>query len=82
MGAGNLNDKRRNLIRGVKTALEDIESRIDIIRDDEEESLDNIPENLQYGDRYERIEAAVDALNDALELVDQLQDKLDDAIIC
>lgn len=77
-----MNDKRRNLIRGVKTALEDIESRIDIIRDDEEESLDNIPENLQYSDRYERIEAAVDALNDALELVDQLQDKLDDAIIC
>lgn len=82
MGAGNLNDKRRNLIRGVKAALEDIESRIDIIRDDEEESLDNIPENLQCSDRYERIEAAVDALNDALELVDQLQDKLDDAIIC
>lgn len=82
MGAGILNDKRRNLIKGVKATLDDVESRLDVIRDDEEDSLNNMPDNLQYSDRYERLEAAVDALNDALELIDQLKDRLDDAVTC
>ena len=60
MGAGILNDKRRNLIKGVKATLDDVESRLDVIRDDEEDSLNNMPDNLQYSDRYERLEAAVD----------------------
>ena len=82
MGAGILNDKRRNLIKGVKATLDDVESRLDVIRDDEEDSLNNIPDNLQYSDRYERLEAAVDALNDALELIDQLKDRLEYAVTC
>jgi len=77
-----LNDKRRNSIREVINLLNSVESKIDVIRDAEEDSLDNMPENLQFSDRYENMERAVDSLNDALELVDQVKEKLDDAIMC
>ena len=82
MGEIYLNAKRRGLIKEALGKLSDIESIIDIVRDDEEESMDNIPENLQYSDRYERIENTVYTLNEALEIVDQLNGKLEEAIYC
>lgn len=77
-----MNDKRRSAIRNVIVLLGNVESKIDLIRDEEEDSLDNMPENLQFSDRYENMERAVDNLNEALELIDQVKDKLDDAITC
>lgn len=36
----------------------------------EEDALDNMPENLQGSERYGKMEAAVDLLNDASECID------------
>lgn len=47
--------------------------------DGEEDALDNMPENLQGSERYEKIEAAVDLLNDASECIDAAIEKINEA---
>lgn len=46
----------------------------------EEDSLDNMPENLQYGVLYEKKEAVIDFLNEASECIDTAMDKISEAI--
>jgi len=46
----------------------------------EEDSLDNMPENLQYGVLYEKKEAVIDLLNEASECIDTAMDKISEAI--
>ena len=59
----------------------------------EEDAYDNIPENLQGSWRAEESEEAIDALNDAIELLtdiqsidsadeDEVEDKIQEAIGC
>ena len=45
---------------------------LDSIKDDEQSYYDNIPENLQYSQRAETSEAAIDNLEDALDLLNEL----------
>ena len=45
----------------------------------EEDALDNMPENLQGSERYEKIEAAVDLLNDASWCIDSAIEKINEA---
>ena len=48
--------------------------------DGEEDSLDNIPENLQASEQYEKKEAIVDLLNDASDSIDTAIEKIGEAI--
>ncbi len=45
----------------------------------EEDALDNMPENLQGSERYEKIETAVDLLNDASECIDSAIERINEA---
>ena len=47
--------------------------------DGEEDALDNVPENLQGSERYEKIENALDCLNEASENIDAAIEKLNEA---
>lgn len=48
--------------------------------DGEEDSLDNMPENLQSSELYEKKEAVIDALNDASDSIDMAIEKINEAI--
>ena len=60
----------------METVLEDIE----IIKDEEEEYRDNIPENLQGSDRYSAAEEAIDNLNSAYDTLQEAFDNLNDVV--
>ncbi len=56
-----------------RKALEDIIEQLDVIHDtleelrgEEEEYRDNMPENLQSSERYEKADAACDSLYEAI----------------
>ena len=49
------------------------------VLDEEEDAFDNIPENLQGSERYEKTEDAIDCLNDASENIDAAIEKLNEA---
>lgn len=49
--------------------------------DGEEDSLDNMPENLQSSELYEKKEAVIDALNDASDSIDTAIEKITEAVL-
>lgn len=45
-------------------------------RDEEQDCLDNMPENLEGSYRYEKMDNAVDKLEDALASIEEARDSL------
>jgi len=66
-----------NRARGM---LSSAASLVTTATDGEEDSLDNMPENLQYGALYEKKEAVIDLLNEASECIDTAMEKISEAI--
>jgi hypothetical protein len=58
---------RRQRRRATQRAI----SRLHAVRDAEEAYRDNIPQNLQSGDRYESADSAVALLDQAIELLEE-----------
>ena len=57
-----------------KSDLNSIINTLENIKSDEESYYDNIPENLQYSQRAEDSERAIDNLDDALNLLNEISD--------
>ena len=74
-----MNDKRRKRLSEASALLSRASDIISDVLDEEQDCLDNMPENLQYSDRYENMEAAVDRLNDALSEIDSAENSLSEA---
>ena len=94
-----MNKARRKKIQKAIDMLEmgdSVEQALAILEDvlyAEEDAYDNIPENLQSSWRAEESEEAIDALNDAIDLLtdlqssedadkDETEDKIQEAIGC
>ena len=54
-----MNKVRRKAIEKIAERLSELEMDFESIFDEESEYMDNIPENLQSGERYEAIEDTV-----------------------
>ena len=74
-----MNKERRNKIdkaieevNRLQDALEGLQQIVEEIRDEEQEYLENIPENLQGSERYETAESAVESLENAVGWFDNL----------
>ena len=69
-----MNKVRRKNLQSIIDRLEDIKADLEEITYEEEEYRDNIPENLQGSEKYERADEACDNLNDAAdnEVIDSL----------
>ena len=68
-----------NVIRGLNTIqdrdnLYNLINTLDNIKDDEQSYYDNIPENLQYSQRAEDSEQAIEYMEDALDLLNDIYD--------
>lgn len=79
-----MNKLRRKELGQVINGLNTIQDRYDLyswintldnIKYDEESYYDNIPENLQYSQRAEDSEAAIENLEEALDLLNEAYDK-------
>lgn len=75
-----MNNERRGRLRIIKTKLDDLYEQIESVKDDEEYAFDNMPENLQYSMRGEESQDAVDALDEALEKLEEVTDLLEGVI--
>jgi len=61
-----LNKPRRDSLKCAIDLLKRAEFTIERVCDEEKDSMDNVPENLQSSDRYIAMEKAVDYLEDAI----------------
>ena len=75
-----MNKVRRLGLEKIIEALESIKEELSVLAKEEEEYRDNIPENLQTSERYEKAEAACDSLSDADASIDEAIDFIMEAI--
>ena len=68
-----MNKSRRKQIEVVKARIgkllemvEDIRAEVESIRDDEQDFRENMPESIAGGDKGERADAAIDALDEVV----------------
>ncbi len=76
-----MNKKRRELLKSAIPFLTQAASIIERAVEQESDCLDNMPENLQDSDRYEKMEKAVENLDAALEHIETIKDCVSEAIM-
>lgn len=74
-----MNNTRRNAIRKIAEQLETLRNEIEDIKSEENDAYENMPESLQYSERGEAAQAAIDALDNAYNSVDEAISSLSEA---
>ena len=69
-----MNNARRKEIEKITADLEAIKERIEALQEEEQDAFDNLPESIQYGERGDTMQSAIDNLEYA---ADNIQDCLD-----
>lgn len=74
-----MNMKRRDEISACIKSANSLSAIIDRLKSEEEDYRDAIPENLQGSERYDNADSACDALQDALDSLDEVIEHLESA---
>lgn len=74
-----MNSKRRALLSRADGLLTEALEIVDRAKDEESDALDNMPESMEDSDRYAKMEAAVDYLEDAYSAIEEAIDNIRDA---
>lgn len=75
-----MNGKRREKLRRASEYLGFAKELIEKALDEEQDTLDNLPENLSESDRAAKMENAVDSLEDASSGIDDVLDSVREAM--
>lgn len=75
-----MNKARRKAIENLSEQLEEIQSAIQELRDEEEEAYDNLPESLQEGEKGDAMQEAIEYLDNADSFIEDAKDALNDAV--
>ena len=76
-----MNKKQRNELERIASLLEEVKIDLEEIRDEEDEKLGNIPDNLNGSDRYCAMEEVRDNLDEVIDDLDNLIENLRDNVI-
>ena len=74
-----MNNQKREKLKLARDYLSKASDIVSSVLDDEQDCLDNMPDNLQYSDRYERMEAAISKLEDGLNNIEAAEECLEEA---
>ncbi len=74
-----MNKDRRKSIDALISQIEGVKSAIEGIRDEEQQSLDNLPEAMQDGGLGQKMPEAVDNLESAMDVLDEAVNSLEEA---
>lgn len=74
-----MNERKRKRLKDAIRFLNSALSIVESVKDDEQDDLDNIPENLQGSARYEAMETAIDKLSDAESSIDEAINSIEEA---
>jgi len=75
-----MNASRRKRIAVIRESLEKIKEELESVAEEEQEAFDNIPESFSDTERYEKAEAAVNALNEIVSYMDCMSDEFETAV--
>ncbi len=75
-----MNAKRREKLRETLNLIGRTIAIVENVSDQETDAMDNCPENLQYTDRYEAMEDAVENLGEATDKLEAAKNYIESAI--
>ena len=70
-------DRLMERVNSLLSDLSEIKDSIENVRDEEQKYLDNLPENMADGERAEKAQAAIDAIEEALSSLDDSETSLE-----
>ena len=76
-----MNNERRKALRKWNKRAEELKSNLEDILWDEQNSYDNLPENLQFSERAEAMEEAIGLIEEAIEGFGEVIETIDSVII-
>ena len=62
-----MNKERRTKLKDLIGRIEELQSEIETLKDEEDDYFSNMPESLQQGEKGQAAEAAVEALTSAVD---------------
>jgi len=68
------------MLKSVRKHLAEVDGVLSFVYDEEQDALNNWPESLEGTDRYQQSESACDALDDALALVREASEVINNVI--
>lgn len=75
-----MNKSKRKRLEKAVTFMELALDVISDVRYEEQDSMSNMPENLQNSDRYSDMESAVDNMEDSEEIIKEILELISEAI--
>ena len=77
-----MNKERRKVLRDICERLESIRDEVEGVKDEEKAAYDNLPDGLRDGIRGTIMAENVDSLQDAIDGLNDVYDKIDTAAAC
>lgn len=74
-----MNKERRKRIEEAIAKLSEAKSDIEDIQSEEQEYLDNMPENMQQGEKADAAQTAISSMDDAMNYIDDAMSSLEEA---
>ena len=75
-----MNNKRRKELRRAIDMIETALNILNSVKDEEEDAMYNYPENLQGAEAYEKMEVAVDTMEEVTSAIEDGVDSLNNAV--
>lgn len=75
-----MNRRRRERLKEALRSIEAIAAILQGVCDSEENALENYPENLQGTEKFEKMEEAVEHLNEAIDRLDATKEEISAAM--
>ncbi len=73
-----MNKPRRQEIQAIYDLIAEARDRLEMVKNEEEDYKENMPENLQSSERYERAEEVVEELEECLDDFDTILETLEE----
>lgn len=77
-----MNKQRRKALRDICERLESIRDEVEGVKDEEEAAYDNLPDGLRGGVQGTLMSENVDNLQEAIDGLEEVYDKIDTAAAC
>ena len=74
-----MNKARREKIEKIRETIQALIADVETIRDEEQESYDNMPESFQMGDKGGQVEGNISCLEEVIDQLQQADETLDSA---
>lgn len=75
-----MNNKRRQKIREITSKIDGLTDELEIIKEEEDDSRSNMPENLEFSVQYEKSETISETIEDAVSEIREALDAIENEL--